>query len=101
MLTFGPYFSLKRGPDGTFSDDDLARVLQDATESVAGAYRARGTPAALRIVEILGMEQGRRWGVCSMNEFRKFLGLKPFSDFEEWNKDPEIAVCCDRVSEIT
>ncbi|THH01371.1 hypothetical protein EW026_g1293 [Hermanssonia centrifuga] len=85
------FANLKRGPDGTFSDDDLARVLQDATESVAGAYRARGTPAALRIVEILGMEQGRRWGVCSMNEFRKFLGLKPFSDFEEWNKDPEIA----------
>ena len=27
--------SLKRGPDGAFSDDDIARVLQDATESPA------------------------------------------------------------------
>lgn len=84
---------IKRQADGTFSDDDLAKVLQDATENVAGAYRARGTPAALRIIEIMGMEQARRWGVCSMNEFRKFLGLKQFDSFEEWaGKDhPEIA----------
>jgi len=26
-----------------------------------------------------------------MNEFRKFLGLKEFESFEEWNPDPEIA----------
>lgn len=59
---------------------------------MAGAYRARGTPAVLRIIEIMGMEQGRAWGVCTMNEFREFLGLKRFDSFEEWNRDPEIAV---------
>ncbi len=26
-----------------------------------------------------------------MNEFRKFLNLKPFKDFEDWNPDKEIA----------
>jgi cytochrome P450 len=26
-----------------------------------------------------------------MNEFRKFIGLKPFESFEEWNSDKEIA----------
>lgn len=26
-----------------------------------------------------------------MNEFRKYLNLKPFSTFKEWNSDPEIA----------
>ena len=83
---------LKRGPDGRFSDDDLAGILQDATEKVAGSYRARGTPAVLRIIEILGMEQARSWGVCTFNEFRKFLGLKVLESFEEWNPDPEIAV---------
>ncbi|KAH8099451.1 heme peroxidase [Cristinia sonorae] len=82
---------LQRQDDGTFKDDDLARVLQDATESMAGAYRARGTPSVLRIIEIVGMEQARAWGVCTMNEFRKFLNLKPFETFEEWNSDPEIA----------
>jgi hypothetical protein len=24
----------------------------------------------------MGIEQSRQWGVCTMNEFRKFLGLK-------------------------
>ncbi|CAL1708758.1 unnamed protein product [Somion occarium] len=85
------FAGLKRGPDGSFSDDDLARVLQDATENTAGTYRARGTPAVLRLIEIVGMEQARSWGVCSMNEFRKFLGLRQFESFEEWSSDPEIA----------
>lgn len=26
-----------------------------------------------------------------MNEFREFLGLKPFSSFKEWNSDDDIA----------
>ncbi|KAI0789558.1 heme peroxidase [Abortiporus biennis] len=85
------FAGLQRGPDGSFSDDDIARVLQDATESTAGTYRARGTPASLRVVEIMAMEQARKWGVCTMNEFRKFLKLKTFSTFEEWNPDPVIA----------
>jgi hypothetical protein len=70
-----------RGPDGKFSDDDLANILHNATESPAGAYRARGTPGVFRIIEILGIEQARQWGVCSMNEFRKYMGLKRESYF--------------------
>lgn len=30
----------------------------------------------MRLHEIMGIEQNRKWGVCTMNEFRKFLGLK-------------------------
>ncbi|EPS97159.1 hypothetical protein FOMPIDRAFT_95975 [Fomitopsis schrenkii] len=86
--TFG---NIKRQADGTFSDDDLANLLHDSTEKVAGAYRARGTPACLRVVEILGIEQARKWGVCTMNEFRDFLGLKRFASFEEWSTAPGIA----------
>ncbi|KAI0732597.1 heme peroxidase [Fomitopsis betulina] len=85
------FSSLKRQDDGTFNDDDLANLLHDSTEKVAGAYRARGTPACLRIIEILGIEQARKWGVCTMNEFRVFLGLKRFSSFEEWSTAPGIA----------
>ncbi|KAL4246542.1 hypothetical protein ABKN59_008749 [Abortiporus biennis] len=85
------FAGLQRGPDGSFSDDDIARILQDATESTAGTYRARGTPAALRVIEIMAMEQAREWGVCTMNEFRTFLKLKTFDTFEEWNPDPAIA----------
>ncbi|KAH9475928.1 Linoleate 10R-lipoxygenase [Psilocybe cubensis] len=85
--TFG---GLKRGKDNRFEDADLANVLHNATEARAGAFKARGIPEALRIIEVMGIEQSRSWGTCSLNEFRKFLGLKPYSTFEEWNPDPEI-----------
>jgi linoleate 10R-lipoxygenase len=107
--------SLIRGPDGKYSDDDLANILQNATENSANSYGGKGTPACLRVVEIMGIQQARQWGVCTMNEFRQFLGLKRmfgplvrirflhldssylsgFKTFEEWNPDPEIAVSSD------
>ncbi|QRV81013.1 heme peroxidase [Ceratobasidium sp. AG-Ba] len=83
--------------DGRFKDEDLARVLQDATAEPAGAFKARGTPAVLRVIEIMGIAASRRWGVCSLNEFRKFLGLKPYDSFTEWNPDPEIATAAMRL----
>jgi len=43
------------------------------------------------VIETLGIHQARIWGVCTMNEFRGFLGLKKFATFEEWNPDPAIA----------
>ncbi|KAF7324770.1 hypothetical protein MKEN_00518800 [Mycena kentingensis (nom. inval.)] len=82
---------LERGPDGRFCDADLAKILQDATVSRAGAYKARGTPEVLRLIEKLGIEQARRWGTCSMNDFRRFLGLKPFESFSEWNPDKSVS----------
>ncbi|KAJ6481195.1 heme peroxidase [Mycena vulgaris] len=85
------FAGLQRGPDGKFSDDDIANILLNATESHAGAFGAQGTPGALRVIEIMGILQARQWGVCTMNEFRQFLGLKRFGDFEDWNPDPEIA----------
>ncbi|BGP41764.1 hypothetical protein JCM10449v2_005755 [Rhodotorula kratochvilovae] len=83
---------LKRGADGRFADDDLARVLTEATDEVAGAFGAHGSPAIMRVIDTLGISQARNdWAVCTMNEFRKFLNLKPFDTFEEWNSDPEVA----------
>ncbi|KAG6879814.1 hypothetical protein C0992_011365 [Termitomyces sp. T32_za158] len=101
--TFG---GLQRQPDGRFKDDDLAQIIQNATEWRAAAYSS-GCPEALRIIEILGIEQSRTWGTCSLNEFRKFLGLRrellpsaiqsllteallAYSTFSEWNPDPRI-----------
>ncbi|KAG2004633.1 heme peroxidase [Coprinopsis cinerea AmutBmut pab1-1] len=81
---------LKRGADGRFSDDDLARIIQNSTEYRAGAFKARGIPEALRFIEVMGIRQARTWGVCSLNEFRRFMGLKPYADFKQWNPDPKI-----------
>ncbi|KAI5116947.1 hypothetical protein M0805_003675 [Coniferiporia weirii] len=86
--TFG---GLKRQANGSFADADLARVLQDSTSHPAATFGARGTPPVMRLNEIMGIEQSRRWGVCSLNDFRKFLGLKTYSSFLEWNSNPEIA----------
>jgi len=87
------FVSLKR-ENGRFKDEDLAKVLHDATEARAGAFGARGIPECLRVIEMMGIEQSRSWGTCSvrshfrkagivvlkifikLNEFRKFLGLK-------------------------
>ncbi|KAJ3989347.1 linoleate diol synthase [Lentinula detonsa] len=92
--TFG---NLQRQEDGTFKDEDLADLLKNATEHSAGAFRARGTPECMRLHEIMGITQNRAWGVCSLNDFRKYLGLKPFTSFLEWNSNPEIAYAAEKL----
>ncbi|KAH6976751.1 heme peroxidase family protein [Ilyonectria destructans] len=86
--TFG---GLKRAEDGSFSDDGLIKLLQAATESVAGAFGARNIPRVLKVVEIYGIQQGREWGLASLNELREFFKLKPYSSFTDVNPDPSIA----------
>lgn len=85
------FHGLLRGSDGQFKDEDLAKLLQDATSNRAGAFKARGIPEAFRVVEVMGIKQARSWGTCSLNEFRKFIGLKPYTSFLEWNPDKDIA----------
>ncbi|CAE6439578.1 unnamed protein product [Rhizoctonia solani] len=82
---------IERGPDGRFKDADIAKILQDATADPANRYGARGTPEALKVIEIVAMQQARKWGVCTMNEFRVCMGLKPFDSFEEWNSNKQVA----------
>ncbi|PFH61671.1 hypothetical protein XA68_16681 [Ophiocordyceps unilateralis] len=82
---------MKRQADGTFKDEDLVRVLGEAMEDPAGSFGARMIPKALRAVEILGINQARRWQVASLNEFRDFFGLKRHESFTDINPDPDIA----------
>lgn len=37
------------------------------------------------------MMQARRWGLATLNEFRRFFGLKPHETFESINSNPEVA----------
>ncbi|CCF39565.1 linoleate diol synthase [Colletotrichum higginsianum] len=83
--------NLERQPDGTFRDEDLARVLKDAMDDPAGCFGARMVPKALKVVEILGINQARKWQVGSLNAFREFFGLKKYDKFSEINSNPEIA----------
>lgn len=83
---------LARTTEGGFADHDLARILHEATSTIACAYGARGIPPVMKAVEIMSIKQARKWGVCTMNEFRKFVGLKQYESFEEWNPTGDIAV---------
>ncbi|KAK1240176.1 hypothetical protein MKX08_007618 [Trichoderma sp. CBMAI-0020] len=86
--TFG---GLERNNNGSFPDDKLVEIIQHATESVAGAFGARNVPAVLKVVEMYGIQQGREWGLASLNELRQFFKLKPYSSFADVTTDPSIA----------
>ncbi len=49
----------------------------------AGAFGARNIPPIMKVIEVLGIQQGRDWGVATLNELRKFFKLKPYSTFGE------------------
>lgn len=82
---------LERQENGTFRDKDLVRILKDAMEDPAGCFGARMVPKVLKIVEVLGIIQARKWQVASLNEFREFFGLKRYDTFSEINSNEEIA----------
>ncbi|KAI7311033.1 linoleate diol synthase [Hortaea werneckii] len=87
--TFG---GLERGADGRFSDVGLAEIIKDCIEEPAHAFGAHGTPASLKVVDVLGQLQARNaFNVCTMNEFRRYLNLKEYQSFEDWNPDKETA----------
>ncbi|EEP79774.1 hypothetical protein UREG_04620 [Uncinocarpus reesii 1704] len=77
---------LRRQADGAFKDADLVKLLQTSTEVVAvsqGNFGARNVPAVMKVIEVLGIEQGREWGLATLNEFRLFFKLKPHETFLE------------------
>jgi hypothetical protein len=64
--TFG---GLKRTEDGKFNDVDLAEIIKDCIEEPAHAFGAHGTPASLKVVDIMGQLQARNvFNVCTLNE---------------------------------
>ena len=87
----------KRGSDGKFSDEDLTKCLKESMDDPAGIFGARQVPKILRMVEILGILQARKWQVASLNEFREFFGLKRHQKFNDINSDKEIANILERL----
>ncbi|MCJ1470995.1 hypothetical protein MMC07_009643 [Pseudocyphellaria aurata] len=82
---------LKRKADGSFETADLVSLVQSSTEDVAGAYGARNVPTIMKAIEILGIQQGRKWKTATLNELRKFFKLKPYTTFLEISSDPAVA----------
>lgn len=83
---------LKRGEDGRFNDADLSELIKDCIEEPAHAFGPHGTPASLKVVDIMGQLQAREiFNVCTLNEFRAYLNLKPYKSFEDWCEDKDTA----------
>ncbi|KAF8623795.1 hypothetical protein AX17_007298 [Amanita inopinata Kibby_2008] len=85
------YMGLNRNKKGYFDDNDLASILFNATESVCGAPRPNAIPGRMHDLEIKKIEQAREWKTCTLNEYRKHLGLKPLKSFQEWTSNGETA----------
>ncbi|KAI9777325.1 MAG: hypothetical protein M1839_008933 [Geoglossum umbratile] len=86
-----PFAKLERQANGSYRDEDVVKILTASIEDPAGSFGANNVPKVLRAVEILGIQQARKWKCCSLNEFRKFFGLKPHETFEDINSDPSVA----------
>ncbi|KAH7009651.1 heme peroxidase family protein [Ilyonectria destructans] len=82
--TFG---GLTRQEDGTFPDAELVRLLQEGTENVSG----KNVPRIFKALEVYGIQQGRQWGLATLNEFRLFFKLEPYTNFTDINPDPHVA----------
>ncbi|TNY17238.1 heme peroxidase, partial [Rhodotorula diobovata] len=92
------FLGFKRTHSGAFRDEDLVKVFVEATDNVAGAFKARGTPEVMRAIDMLGMEAARKvWRCCSLNEFRRYLGLKEYRTFAEWNPDEAVARAAEKL----
>ncbi|KAF3937809.1 hypothetical protein ABW19_dt0206209 [Dactylella cylindrospora] len=86
------FAGLHRQEDGTFKDTDLASLIKSCIEEPAHEFGAHGTPVSLKIVDIMGQLQARNvFNVCTLNEFRKYLNLKEYESFEDWNPNKEVA----------
>lgn len=63
------FSGLKRGSDGRFNDVELAELIKDCIEEPAHTFGAHGTPASLKVVDLMGQLQARNvYNVCTMNE---------------------------------
>ena len=63
------FYNLKRGPDGYFDDGDLGELIKDCIKEPAHAFGAHGTPASLKVVDLMGQLQAREiFNVCTLNE---------------------------------
>lgn len=81
-----------------YNDDELASILIRSIEEPAAAFRACGIPEAMRPIDCLGIMAARNtYGLCTLNEFRKSLGLREYKTFQEWNEDPEVAAMAEKL----
>lgn len=81
------FANLKRKADGTLPDDDLVKILTSSIEDCANSFGPNRVPEVFRAIEVMGIEQSRKWNLGSLNEFRKYFKLEPHRTFEDITSD--------------
>ncbi|KAF3048232.1 hypothetical protein E8E12_011394 [Didymella heteroderae] len=81
------FANLKRNADGTLPDDDLVEILTSSIEDCANSFGPNRVPEVFRVIEMMGIEQARKWNLGSLNEFRKYFHLEPHRTFEDVTSD--------------
>ncbi|ESZ96233.1 hypothetical protein SBOR_3391 [Sclerotinia borealis F-4128] len=85
------FANLTRLSNGSYDDQSLVSIFQSSVEDLSGAFGASNVPPIMRSIEILSILQSRSWNMCTLNEFRSFVGLTPHKSFADINPDPTIA----------
>lgn len=80
------FYRLQRDRNGRFADSDLARILYESTETPAQSS-GQGISPCLRVMQIKTIDWARSFKACTLNEYRKFLGLKRMCSYSRsfWN----------------
>lgn len=81
------FANLTRKADGTYEDDDLVDILTKSIEDCANSFGPNRVPEVFRAIEVMGIEQARKWNLGSLNEFRKYFHLEPHRTFEDITGD--------------
>lgn len=81
------FAGLERDADGKLPDAGLVEILTSSVEDCANSFGPNRVPAVFRAIEVLGIEQSRKWNLGTLNEFRKYFHLEPHNTFEDITSD--------------
>jgi hypothetical protein len=81
---------LHRNLQNAFDDNNITEIIREAMRDVASTMGARKVPIEMKDVDVQGIRSARRIGLCTLNEFRKFLRLKEYKSYEEMLSGPGI-----------
>ncbi|KAK7965797.1 uncharacterized protein PG986_000074 [Apiospora aurea] len=73
-----------------FDDSQMLEELTSAMDDPISNFGPRNVPRCLKAVEIMGIQQARKWETGTLNDFRDFFGLPRHATFESVTQNAEI-----------
>lgn len=73
-----------------FDDCQMLEELTSAMDDPISNFGPRNVPQCLKAVEMMGIQQARKWETGTLNDFRAFFGMPRHKTFASVTKNPEI-----------